>query len=112
MEDLTNKIEDIIKNCECNSDEKKILNDAYQRFSKMVTEALHDTYLKQLGLIHLDSNVREKLNDIMITYESIFSWNIIQLTGKNSNLMMEHINVIKEKIEEVSNNEDEFSVNR
>lgn len=61
---------------------------------------------------HLNAYVRAKLNDIMINYESIFSWNIIQLTGKNNNLMMEHIDVVKEKIENISDNRDEFNESR
>lgn len=82
MEDLFNKVEFYIQYCKCNSDEKNNLNDTLQMFSMMVTEVSIDIHLKQFGL---NANIREKLNDIIKNYESIFLWNIKKVKNPYNN---------------------------
>lgn len=109
MKDLSSKLENIIKNRKCNSDEKKMLNDTFQKFSKMIVEVSNNTYFKQLKLSHLNIGVLSKLNNIINNYESIFSWKIKQLIGRNQNLLLNVKDRIQEKLTNHSVENDEFN---
>ncbi|XP_026822086.1 uncharacterized protein LOC113560423 [Rhopalosiphum maidis] len=75
---------------------------------EMGTLSINDHW-NELGL---DENIRKKLKEIENDYESIFSWNIQQLTGCNQNLMNNRIEKVREKLEMIIDKEDEYNLNR
>uniref|UniRef100_A0A2S2PAG1 Uncharacterized protein n=1 Tax=Schizaphis graminum TaxID=13262 RepID=A0A2S2PAG1_SCHGA len=74
---------------------------------EMGTLSINDHW-NELGL---DENIRKKLKEIENDYESIFSWNIQQLTGCNQNLMSNRIEKVREKLEMIIDKEDEYNLN-
>ncbi|XP_060836483.1 uncharacterized protein LOC132919152 [Rhopalosiphum padi] len=60
----------------------------------------------------LDESHRTQLKEIENDYESIFSWNIQQLTGWNQNLMINLIEKVREKLEMIIDKKDEYNLNR
>jgi len=74
--------------------------------------SVDDNRWKELGL---DDNIRTQLRKIENDYESIFSWNIKQLTGANQNLMTNLIDNIRGQLEIITvmdSNGDKFKLTR
>ncbi|XP_022179430.1 uncharacterized protein LOC111040046 isoform X1 [Myzus persicae] len=71
--------------------------------------SFNDNHWNELGL---EDSIRMQLRKIENDYESIFSWDIQQLTGVNQNLMMNLIDKIREKQEMIMDKDDEFNLNR
>jgi len=71
--------------------------------------SFNDDHWNELGL---DDSIRRQLRKIEKDYESIFSWDIQQLTGVNQNLMMNLIDKIHEKQEMIIDKDNEFNLNR
>jgi len=71
--------------------------------------SFNDDHWNELGL---DDSTRTKLRKIENGYESIFSWDIQQLTGVKQNLMMNLIDKVREKQEMIIDKDDEFNLNR
>lgn len=69
----------------------------------------NDACLKQLGL---NDDQQSKLKEIVNDYESIFSWDIKRLTGNSQNLMVNHVDKIREKCEMILCKDDEFNLNK
>lgn len=69
----------------------------------------NDVHLKQLGLSDYQ---RSKLKEIVNDYDSIFSWDIKQLTGNSQNLMANLVNKMREKCEMIFHKDDEFNLNK
>jgi hypothetical protein len=60
----------------------------------------------------LDESQRTQLKEIKNDYESIFSWNIQQLTGWNQNLMINIIEKVRDKLGMIIDKKDEYNLNR
>lgn len=71
--------------------------------------SFNDDHWNKLGL---DNSIRRQLRKIEKDYESIFSWDIQQLTGVNQNLMMNLIDKIREKQEMIIDKDNEFNLNK
>jgi len=71
--------------------------------------SFNDNHWNELGL---ENSIRRQLRKIEKDYESIFSWDIQQLTGVNQNLMMNLIDKIREKQEMIIDKDNEFNLNR
>lgn len=69
----------------------------------------NDVRLKQLGL---NNDQRSKLKEILNGYDSIFSWDIKQLTGNSQNLMANLVDKMREKCEMILLKDDEFNLNK
>jgi len=74
--------------------------------------SIDDNHWEELGL---DDSIRTQLIKIENDYESIFSWNIKQLTEPNQNLTSKLIDNVRGKLEIItvmSESDDKFNLNR
>lgn len=61
----------------------------------------------------LDDNVQTQLMKIKNDYETVFSWNIKQLTGANNqNLMLNLVDKIRDKFDMIIGTDNEFNINK
>jgi hypothetical protein len=74
----------------------------------MGTLLINDDHWNELGL---DENIRTQLKEIENNYESIFSWDIQQLTG-GKHLKFNLIDKVREQIEMIIDKDNEYNLNR
>lgn len=85
-----------------------------EKYPDDLSKEMNDLSLNKVCLeeLKMDDNTQKKLNKIKTDYESIFSWDIKQLTGINQNLMLNLIDRIKEKCEMIVDKDNAFNLNR